>query len=373
MMSTPTPSSSSPMSMQSVSPTSVNGVPLGFPGMLPGLGMGMGMGMGMPGMKGMHHGMPPGMGHHKPNEELCNLIVNYLPVSYTEQQMKTLFEKYGHVEKAKLINDPVTGQSKCYGFIIYENQQEADRAIRELSGYELQGKKLRVAHAQPTGQPSPSINVFMSGFGSSLDEERIGEIASQASGGHVREVKMLDLAKHPRGVAFVRFASVAEAEACVNALNNTNMQTNDRAITLTVKYAERKQHKNGQNQQHMRHGHHPAHHHMQHFGGLGFPFGMFGAEGPKQHFGGMGGMNPGTPPTVFVHGLTAPTEHELTSIVYQLFANFGRIHRVDVPKHVTGEPRNFCFIHFADYAGANGALSFNGQLYKGRQLQVRWK
>eukprot|EP01063_Lacrimia_lanifica_P010365 TRINITY_DN1706_c0_g2_i1.p1 TRINITY_DN1706_c0_g2~~TRINITY_DN1706_c0_g2_i1.p1 ORF type:complete len:352 (+),score=156.73 TRINITY_DN1706_c0_g2_i1:67-1122(+) len=45
MMSTPTPSSSSPMSMQSVSPTSVNGVPLGFPGMLPGLGMGMGMGM----------------------------------------------------------------------------------------------------------------------------------------------------------------------------------------------------------------------------------------------------------------------------------------------------------------------------------------
>eukprot|EP01064_Diplonema_japonicum_P015102 TRINITY_DN22873_c0_g1_i1.p1 TRINITY_DN22873_c0_g1~~TRINITY_DN22873_c0_g1_i1.p1 ORF type:complete len:298 (+),score=97.57 TRINITY_DN22873_c0_g1_i1:51-944(+) len=283
-----------------------------------------------------------------------NLIVNYLPTTYDEKRFKDLFSVHGTVEKIKLITDPVSGASRCYGFIVMSSAAEAQRAIRELSGFDINGKKLRVAYAQPSavnGGPSPSINVFLSGFGSALNEHQIRELA--APHGEIIEVSVMDTTKHPRGVGFVRYANVAQAEACVRALNGYEMPTQSGTpITLAVKFAERKQQKgSGGNRQ------------QQMSSMLSFPFAL-PHEQHKQF---------GSPNTIFVHGISGAAESDVLQSVYTVFGGIGRIVKVDVPKHATGEPRNFCFIHFADFTAAQAALSFNGQVIGGRQLQVRYK
>eukprot|EP01060_Flectonema_neradi_P003141 TRINITY_DN11_c0_g1_i1.p1 TRINITY_DN11_c0_g1~~TRINITY_DN11_c0_g1_i1.p1 ORF type:complete len:235 (+),score=57.06 TRINITY_DN11_c0_g1_i1:70-774(+) len=194
-----------------------------------------------------------GKTHVTKEEASCNLIVNYLPGSYDERQFKELFQQFGTIDHIKLLIDPQTGSSKCYGFVKYSRPEEADRAIREMSGFEVLGKKLRVAYAQSGLMhqgPSPSINVFFSGFGSYLTEQQIREMASEF--GEVIEANILDVNKHQRGVGFVRFSNVSQAENCVNTLNGREFTAphNNGTFSLVVKFAERKQRNTHSGRQH---------------------------------------------------------------------------------------------------------------------------
>ena len=178
------------------------------------------------------------------NDALGNLIVNYLPPEYKEEDVRTLFSRHGEVERVKLIVNPESGLSKCYAFVLFRSAEDAAKAIRSLCGYEINGKALRVAYAQATEIPgglSPTINLFFSGFGSSMKQEDIVNLAKKF--GEVKECNILDMAAHPRGVAFVRFASVSQAEMCARSLNNQEISKPDGSFTLVVKFAERKQQK----------------------------------------------------------------------------------------------------------------------------------
>ncbi|KAJ9469762.1 Protein elav [Diplonema papillatum] len=315
-----------------------------------------------------------------------NLIVNYVPAQWDENQLRAFFSGHGHVVKAKLIMDQVTGASKGYGFITFSNAGEATRAMRELSGTEVLGKKLRVAYAQAAiaaGGPSPSVNVFISGFGTAFDEHYIRQLA--AKHGEVQDVRVLDITKHPRGVAFVRFERISQAESCVNQLSGVELNTAGGPITLSVKFAERKQrHKQPPMRQPMHQPHSLGNFpfHMPHESVLEqypsrFPHGFPAHEYPPvdyhhHHHPAAGGHMK----TVFVHGLTGATEADIMQSVYSLFSRAGnnRIMKVDVPKHATGEPRNFCFVHMVDYASAHSAVvALDGYDIGGRQLQVRLK
>eukprot|EP00754_Rhynchopus_humris_P010695 Rhum_TRINITY_DN14169_c12_g1::Rhum_TRINITY_DN14169_c12_g1_i1::g.71978::m.71978/K13208/ELAVL2_3_4; ELAV like protein 2/3/4 len=176
-----------------------------------------------------------------PNDAARNLLVNYLPPNVDEAGLRELFQMKGHVEKVKLIVEPSTRQSKCYGFVMYRTPEEALRAIKELSGYEVQGKRLRVTYAQANMVPggvSPNMNVFFSDFEDLLTEVEIRTLAARYGG--VQECKILEYEKHPRGVAFIRYNTVAEAEDCVTGLNGQQISTAEKTVKLVVKYAERK-------------------------------------------------------------------------------------------------------------------------------------
>merc|ERR1712106_900800 len=72
-----------------------------------------------------------------------NLIVNYLPQTMTQEEIRSLFSSIGEVESCKLIRDKVTeiaGQSLGYGFVNYHRQEDASKAIQTLNGLRLQNK-----------------------------------------------------------------------------------------------------------------------------------------------------------------------------------------------------------------------------------------
>ncbi len=78
-----------------------------------------------------------------------NIFVGNLSYRATEDQVRALFEAYGAVDRVSLITDRDTGQARGFGFVEMSGNAEADRAIAELNGRELDGRTLNVNEARP--------------------------------------------------------------------------------------------------------------------------------------------------------------------------------------------------------------------------------
>jgi len=78
-----------------------------------------------------------------------NIFVGNLNFKIEENELKEIFEDYGDVDSAKIITDKFTGRSKGFGFIEMPNDSEANKAIEELNGGELEGRNIVVNEAKP--------------------------------------------------------------------------------------------------------------------------------------------------------------------------------------------------------------------------------
>ena len=77
-----------------------------------------------------------------------NIYVGNLHYEINEDQLREIFEEYGEVSSAKIINDRETGRSKGFGFVEMANEDEANKAISELNDAELKGRNMRVNQAR---------------------------------------------------------------------------------------------------------------------------------------------------------------------------------------------------------------------------------
>src|SRR5579863_4429614 len=78
-----------------------------------------------------------------------NIFVGNLSFGATEGSVRSLFEAYGTVDRVSLITDRDTGQARGFGFVEMSNDAEAERAISELNGRELDGRALNINEARP--------------------------------------------------------------------------------------------------------------------------------------------------------------------------------------------------------------------------------
>jgi cold-inducible RNA-binding protein len=80
---------------------------------------------------------------------LKNIFVGNLDFGATEEQIRSLFEAYGAVERVSLMKDRDTGRSRGFAFVEMTNTNEADQAIAALNGTNLGGRALNVNEARP--------------------------------------------------------------------------------------------------------------------------------------------------------------------------------------------------------------------------------
>ncbi len=73
-----------------------------------------------------------------------NLIINYLPQTMTQDEIKDLFGSIGSIESCKLVRDKTTGQSLGYGFVNFIRSEDADKAVKTMNGLRLQNKTIKV-------------------------------------------------------------------------------------------------------------------------------------------------------------------------------------------------------------------------------------
>lgn len=82
------------------------------------------------------------------NEPLKKLYVGNLPFSATEEGLRELFEQHGTTASVRIITDRETGRSRGFGFVEFEDDSAAEKALQALNGTDMEGRALRVNEAQ---------------------------------------------------------------------------------------------------------------------------------------------------------------------------------------------------------------------------------
>ena len=81
------------------------------------------------------------------------IYVGNLPFSADESAVKSLFAQNDRtVTEVKLITDRDTGRPRGFGFVEMSNSEEADKAISDLNGYQMDGRALTVNEARARGE-----------------------------------------------------------------------------------------------------------------------------------------------------------------------------------------------------------------------------
>jgi RNA recognition motif-containing protein len=78
-----------------------------------------------------------------------NIYVGNLDYNVNENDLTGVFEEYGAVSSVKIITDKFSGRSKGFGFVIMDNDEEANKAIEELNGATYENRKMVVNEARP--------------------------------------------------------------------------------------------------------------------------------------------------------------------------------------------------------------------------------
>ena len=76
------------------------------------------------------------------------LYVGNLPFRTNDDELRDLFAAHGNVLSARVITDRETGRSRGFGFVEFEQGEDADKAMQALDGNDMGGRPLRVNEAQ---------------------------------------------------------------------------------------------------------------------------------------------------------------------------------------------------------------------------------
>ena len=75
------------------------------------------------------------------------LFVGGLSWETTSDELKDAFACCGDVVEAKVVTDRDSGRSRGFGFVTFQNEQGATRAVETLDGSTLNGRSIRVDRA----------------------------------------------------------------------------------------------------------------------------------------------------------------------------------------------------------------------------------
>ena len=80
------------------------------------------------------------------------LYVGNLPFTASEEELRELFEQHGSTALVRVITDRETGRSRGFGFVEFDDDGNAEKALAALDGHDMGGRPLRVNEAQDRGR-----------------------------------------------------------------------------------------------------------------------------------------------------------------------------------------------------------------------------
>ncbi|XP_044591236.1 ELAV-like protein 3 isoform X7 [Cotesia glomerata] len=355
------------------------------------------------------------LGQSSQEESKTNLIVNYLPQTMTQEEIRSLFSSIGEVESCKLIRDKVTdstaalslagdmlspgqfsfGQSLGYGFVNYHRPEDAEKAINTLNGLRLQNKTIKVSYARPSSEAIKGANLYVSGLPKNMAQQDLENLFSPY--GRIITSRILcdnitvrqfvtgggdNLPGLSKGVGFIRFDQRVEAERAIQELNGTIPKGSTEPIT--VKFANNP---SNNNKAIPPIAAYLAPQASRRFGGpIHHPTGRFRyipLSPLSSRYSPLAGdlltnsMLPGNPINgsgwcIFVYNLAPETEE---NVLWQLFGPFGAVQSVKVIRDLqTNKCKGFGFVTMTNYEEAVVAIqSLNGYNLGTRVLQVSFK
>lgn len=80
---------------------------------------------------------------------MVNIFVGNLSYQTTQDELQAAFAQYGAVERVNIVTDRDTGQPRGFAFVEMSERKDAETAISQLNGMELNGRALNVNEARP--------------------------------------------------------------------------------------------------------------------------------------------------------------------------------------------------------------------------------
>ena len=186
-----------------------------------------------------------------------NLYVKNIPLDVTTEEFKALFDKYGSVTSAVITLDAETGASKGFGFVNYDDHEDARKALEDLHEKDYRGQLLFVTRAQRKGEREEElkrsyeqkkyettlkyqgVNLYVKNLDDDVTEEKLQ--AEFEPFGQITSCKiMMDDKAVSKGFGFVCFSAPDEATKAVTELNGKMIGTKPLYVSLAQRKDVRK-------------------------------------------------------------------------------------------------------------------------------------
>merc|ERR1712212_1421632 len=210
-----------------------------------------------------------------------NVYVKNINDEYDEAKLNEMFQKFGKISSVKVMKSD-DGKSKGFGFVSFEDPEEAMVACDELNGQDLDGKTVFVGRAQKKAERQQElkkkfealkmerlnryqgVNLYVKNLDDTIDDERLRK--EFAPYGTITSAKVMNEEGRSKGFGFVCFSSPEEATKAVTEMNGRIIVAKPLYVALAQRKEDRKAHLASQYIQRM------AGMRMQQMGGMaGFP------------------------------------------------------------------------------------------------------
>lgn len=188
--------------------------------------------------------------------KFTNVFVKNLADSTTKEELEGVFGKYGTITSAVVMTDE-NGKSRCFGFINFENPEDAARAVEELNGKKFNDQEWYVGRAQKKSEREmelkakfdqsakeaadklQGLNLYLKNLDDSVTDDQLKELFSEY--GTITSCKIMrDQNGISKGSGFVAFSTTEEADRALSAMNGKMVSGKPLYVALAQRKEDRR-------------------------------------------------------------------------------------------------------------------------------------